>query len=104
MQGLIEKREKNREKQKKWREQNLEKSNFMGYNSNRKLRGQKPISFEEYQQRPTYTPRLKKTIVEYEKPIDVSLCLECGKRYLTKLRCLWCNDFKYGKRTDTTDN
>lgn len=105
MQEQLElKRAQNREKQRVWREKNLEKSKFMKFNSTRKFRGNEPISFEEYRARPVFIPKGQTnpsqalgTRTDDTTPIDVSLCMNCYRKYLTKLYCLWCNDKDYGR-------
>lgn len=96
MQELLEKRAKNREKQRIWREKNLEKSRQMKKLSNWKVRGGPPKPKE-----PVFIPTpeyIAKTTEVIYPPIDVSLCMNCYKKYLTKLYCLWCNGPNYGTR------
>ncbi len=87
---VIKKRAYNREKQRIWREQNRERSRATKRAWMRKKRGQ-----EEH----TFIPGEKKSPSIFDagfmerpyNPPPVALCETCGRKYLVKLHCLWCN-------------
>ncbi len=97
--------EYNREKQRIWREKNLEKSREMKKLSNWKARGGPPKpKIKVFVPKPTpkeRPARISPSIHESdfrenkEPLIEVSLCMNCYRKYLTKLHCLWCNNI-YG--------
>lgn len=103
MQELLEKRAKNREKQRVWREKNLERSKEIKNKSNWKARGipQPRLSQEK---RIYKSPSIEHMGIRIDDttPIDVSLCMNCYRKYLTKLYCLWCNDKNYGRTPERT--
>lgn len=107
MQELLEKRAKNREKQRIWRERNLERSKEIKRLSNYKSRGYvpQPRVFTERPPkrdkpgRPRKSPSIHESDFKQNKEpdIEVSLCMTCYRKYLPKLYCLWCNDKNYGR-------
>lgn len=101
MQELLEKRAKNREKQRIWREKNPERSREIKRKNMRKARGQDE-AYKPFIARgsiTTFGVRFDSNHI-----IDVALCTTCHRKYLTKLYCLWCNDSNYGRGTDRTDS
>jgi hypothetical protein len=107
MQDLLEKRAKNREKQRIWRQKNLEKSRELKRKSNWKARGGPPKPREHvFIKKEPKSPREPKPIsiqafgtrIDPADQIEVSLCMNCYRKYLPKLYCLWCNDKNYGTR------
>lgn len=92
MQEQLEKSAKNREKQRIWRLNNLEKSRELKRKSNWKARGYIPERRITKSSIETFGTRTDPT-----KEIEVSLCTNCFRKYLTKLYCLWCNNI-YGRR------
>lgn len=72
-------REKNREKQRRWRLNNLEKSREMKRLSNLRARG---VDVRDAREK-FVLPRKEKP------PIPTLLCL-CGRKFLPKLYCIFC--------------
>lgn len=116
MQELLEKRAQNREKQRKWREKNLERSRELKRISNWNKRGfpqprvyiEKPPKIqreikpkEEKVIKLRHSPSIHSSSwIEDKLPdIEVALCMTCFRKYLPKLYCLWCNNKNYECRS-----
>lgn len=98
MNTLEDKRAYNREKARKWRAENADRMREIRRDSARRARSSPGYVYK-------YIPRLAEEgfraisvwgdsytlrSTRLDKPIECELCQSCGRKYLTKLYCLWC--------------
>lgn len=88
-QGTIQaslKRERNREKQRIWRENHRERYLEIKRNYARKVRGTEPERYFTNKSINAFGERK-----DDDKTTEVSICKNCARTYLQKLHCIWCN-------------